>query len=137
MSNFREIIAWMFIFVIPMTFGVLSQKRYGNCHAPLHPNFIAHFTDIFTAVSQIFSSFSGLSNGRLNVLLQKAADSSDKKSGICNSICKSKETDPSIQSLKSGVFALYLYIFFSPGYNSNICTVKYKIVFNLLKPCAL
>jgi len=85
MVYYREIIAWLFIFVIPMTLGKLSQNGRRNCCVPMSQNFTAHFADIFASISQIFGAFASLLNGRLKGLFQKVVGGSDKMEGDDNS----------------------------------------------------
>lgn len=134
----REIIVSLLFFVISMAVWVLTHKRQRNDDEPLCPYINARFEDAYTSISEFFNSLFDLLYEPLFGLLQKTTGFSDKKSGNYNSYCKSKKTHSPIRSLKSGVFSLlHLYIFFPPGFNSNISTVKYNIVSNPLKPCAL
>lgn len=137
MNNFREIIAWILILVVFVALWVITHNRHKN-DSVLQFSYIFYcLKNYLGIIFQIVSSSSVHTVGEHTAFVQKIAGSSDKKSGICNSIRISEEIQSSIKSLNSGACALYLYIFFSPVYNSNICTVKYKTVFHLLKPCAL
>jgi len=105
MVYFREIIAWLFVFVIPMTLGKLSQNRRRNCCVPMSQNFAAHFADIFASISQLFGAFFALLYGRLKGLFQKAAGCSERLAACCDTVGKSQKTELSGGSLKSGILS--------------------------------